>query len=108
MKHCPLNERSIITNLVDSILAHENLAICVRDEEEVSMKTTRDRAKILSVIGDTEITIFKIKKLTDPTKVRDKIKKGDVSDFGFITLIHGNGTDVISNYSDNLKGMFGS
>ncbi|WP_323086606.1 hypothetical protein [Providencia alcalifaciens] len=100
MEHCPADEVVIITNLVDSILAHDDLAICVRDEEAVSMKTTRDRAKILSVVGDTEITIFKIKKLSDLSK---EIKKGNVSDLGFITLIHGNGEHVISDFSESVK-----
>lgn len=106
MKHVPDNEVKIITNLVDSILAHEDLAICVRDEEDVAMQTTRNRKDILSVIGDTEVTILKIKKLLVLSKEISKFKRSEIENYGFITLIHGNGEDVISDYSENLKDMF--
>lgn len=102
MKYVPKNEVEIIINLVDSILAHEDLAICVREDGGVAVKTTRDRNKILENIGDTDFTIIKIKK---PINTDEEKVKYDY--FGQIVLIHGNGSDVISDYSDNLTGMFG-
>ncbi|WP_260280275.1 hypothetical protein [Proteus terrae] len=102
MKHVPDNEVAIITNLVDSILAHEDLAICVREDGGVAVKTTRDRNNILENIGDTDFTILKIKKT-----IKSNEEEVRFDYLGQIVLIHGNGCDVISDHSDNLEGMFG-
>ncbi|WP_258086593.1 hypothetical protein [Xenorhabdus bovienii] len=104
MKQLPYSEKVIITNLIDSILSNKELAICVRDEEYVAVKTTRNKEKILSAIGDTELTILKVKRLTG-----NKIEKNfpEVDELGYILLVHGNGGEVISDYTESLRGMFG-
>lgn len=81
-------ETRIVRRLVTAILKAGE-AIDARDEEADAAVILTDRAAILEKIGHTEQTILDVYRR--PT---------DRNPYGWICLIHGNGTDVISDFTD--------
>lgn len=84
-------EARIITRLVRQILAAGH-RIDARDEEAEDAVVTRTVAETLDRIGHTEQTVLDI--YADAKSVADE------TPHGWFCLIHGNGEDVISDFSD--------
>ena len=85
------DERKIISKLLDAILADPLCHVEVPDEEGVSLRPSRDRRQVergTAAAGETYYIVFRAQ------------PNGDLHRVGFIRLIHGNGVDVISDYSD--------
>ena len=80
-------ECEIISRVITSAL-NAGYHIAVHDGEEWSVRPTRDRAEIEAACFATDYTAFRL---------RDK-NAGDVN-IGFIEFVHGNGVDVIHDYS---------
>lgn len=85
-------EAKIITTVVDRILEHPACYIAVRDEEAVACMTTRDRGEILEAVGQTAYTQLVVYHRTGG-------KAFVMERWGTIHFIHGNGSDVLSDYS---------
>ena len=81
-------ERHIIDKLIDTILGAGHM-IMVYDPEEGPSNRLDDKAAIQAEVGATDETTFKVYRETDG------VYKGR------IILIHGNGTDVISDHTDS-------
>lgn len=95
MEHLQQIEREIISTLVDDAL-QAGLLVSVFDGEEYALKLSADRAAILEVIGATDETTLRF---------RDPARKADGSNLpeavGAVFLVHGNGSDVLGDWSDN-------
>lgn len=89
MQHLSEIERRIIRKLVKTIL-EAGYIIKVRDEEDVVQDYTCDRNEILHAIGHTDMTTLVVRPV-DPL--------GRPS---FISLVHGNDNDVISDYGMSI------
>lgn len=85
--HLSVTEGRIISKILDTALVDPLVEIEVHDECEVAVKRTRDRAKIEAETAATCMTYFVF--------YRDGERTGTVM------LVHGNESDVISDYSDN-------
>ncbi|WP_444668375.1 hypothetical protein [Cereibacter changlensis] len=84
--HMNPTEAKIINQLITTILDAGHL-IRVFDGEEYASDWTGDRAEIQKQTAATDYTVFQVADAAG----RERI--------GTITLIHGNGTDVISDWS---------
>lgn len=93
-KHMDATEAKIANRLLTAILRHPDLLVRVFDGEEWSTDWTRDRAAIQRETAATDMTRYSITRLAD---------NGAARRLGSILLIHGNGEDVISDYSWNTK-----
>lgn len=85
--HINKTEAQIINRVITGGLANGG-SISIFDGEEWLPKKSTTRADIQAEVATTDETTFKI---------RDK--KGTV--LGFVYFVHGNGLDVLSDYSDN-------
>lgn len=93
MRDLPLIERRIIDAILDAAAARGWL-VSVHDGEQWALAPSRDRAAIAGAIGATEQTMLRLR---DPNGWPDP-KHGPL--VGDVDLIHGNGCDVIHDYSD--------
>jgi hypothetical protein len=84
-------ERQIIVLLVEDLLA-KGYALGVFDCEEVTLRPTRDEARIFAAMFMTD---------DDHLLVRTDGQEGGEHD-GWIRLVYGNGGDVISDWTTNL------
>jgi len=82
-----LDEQRIVGKLIREAL-DEDLTISVFDGEEWALKTSTDYEAITKEVAATDITELRF---------RDKNRKS----VGWAMLVHGNGEDVISDYTDN-------
>ena len=83
-------EMEITRKLVRKILAHEpKLMITVGDEEDYLIKRSRDFDKIIAELGHSDENDLIIRSLDNSERL------------GAISLIWGNGEDVISDHTDN-------
>ena len=82
-----VDERAIIGLIVSDTLAAGHV-VSVYDGEEWALKRSEKAQDIASEIG-----------ASDETQLR--IRRADGSVLGWVLLIHGNGSDVICDYSDN-------
>lgn len=85
-------ELAIATRIIDDALA-EGWSVTVNDGEEdvVSATRSRDRACILDALCSTD---------------EDRVyfhKDGEQEPFGWVWLVWGNGTDLLSDYTTNLS-----
>lgn len=87
-EHLDATEAKIINALLTRVLA-EGLHVKVYDGEEFSTELTRDRALIQRETAATEETTYVL------YHGKDRL--------GSVWLIHGNGEDVLSDYSWNTK-----
>jgi hypothetical protein len=81
------DEAQIINRIITEVL-NRKCVISVHNGEEWSVKKSSDRKAIQKEVAATDITQF---------RVRDA--EGQYA--GWFMLIHGNRTDVLSDYSDN-------
>lgn len=88
------SERLIISVLLDDAAAAGYL-VSVYDGEEWACNQSADQTAVRLVIGDTDETTLRFR---NPAALDDCGKPEVV---GSVALIHGNGADVISDYSDN-------
>lgn len=88
-----IDEKQIIAAVLDAALS-AGLRVSVWDGEEWALKATADRAAIEAAIGATGETVLRFR---DPAAVSASRVVGSVS------FIHGNGCDVIRDYSDSAR-----
>jgi len=88
MSHIDI-ETKIMGRTVDALLA-AGYSLSVNDGEETTVKRSRDRDEIIGALWTTG---------------EDYIipHEANGARAGFVWLIHGNGVDVISDYSENLE-----
>jgi len=93
--HMDRDEARVSNRLITAILDHpDNLAVRVFDGEQWATHWTRDRATIQRETAATDVTIYHLCKVSDT---------GAATRFGSITLIHGNGEDVVSDAAWSSK-----
>lgn len=88
------DERQIIAALLDDAAA-AGLLVSVYDGEWWAVKPTHDQTAIRLHVGATCETTLRFR---NPAKLDERAQAGVV---GSVYLVHGNGCDVISDYSDN-------
>lgn len=86
MEHVSFVERVIIQEILGAADARF-LSVSLWDGEEWAVKATRDFAKVKAVIGATEESLL-------------RFRNADGEDVGTVQLFHGNGPDVIGDYTD--------
>jgi hypothetical protein len=86
------DERQIIDAIITSVLG-EGLSIAVNDGEEFACAPTIDRDRITKEVAATDVTTFYFYR-------RPGWHKPATTCQGWVTLIHGNGCDVIHDHSD--------
>lgn len=94
MQHLPQIEREIIEAVLDAVVAR-GLIVSIHDGEEWALKASDDLPAIKAAIGATDETTLRFR---DPSRFADG---GRVRTVGSVLLIHGNGCDVLSGWSDN-------
>lgn len=77
--------------------ASRGLLVSVFDGEEWAVRLSSDRAALDAAIGATGETMLVLR---DPDNLDDRGNPGRV---GSVVLIHGNGADVIHDYSDDVE-----
>jgi len=95
MKHLQFDEAKICGSVVDEAL-RRGLLVSVYDGEEWTLKASANRDAISEVVGITCETVLVFR---DPAK----LDHGQPSRVGKVFLVHGNGCDVISDYTDNSE-----
>ena len=85
-------ESRIINKLITRVLSEENMHIAVHDGEEFATPPTRDRAQIQRETFATDVTVYVL--YTPSVKQPGKWKR-----HGTVTMVHGNGEDVLSDAS---------
>lgn len=88
------DERQIISALLDDA-ASAGFVVSVYDGEEWALKVSASRSDIAANVGATDETTLRFR---DPSRLDPHGKAATV---GQVFLVHGNGCDVISDYSDN-------
>lgn len=88
-------ERQIISAIITEALAR-SYAVSVFDGEEWTVITSTDRAMIERNIGQTGFTQLRFRSTTQ----RDT-QTGVLKEIGSVFLVHGNGSDVIADHTDN-------
>jgi len=95
MKHVPANEAAICYAVAASAVKR-GLLVSVYDGEEWSLKLSSCLDAIGEVVGITDETTLLFR---DPAALVDCQPRR----VGKVLLVHGNGADVISDYSDNAE-----
>ena len=94
----PSDERAIIAQLLDDAAAAGYL-VSVHDGEGFAVRISSDQTAIRLAIGDTDEATLRFRdasrSYSDGAQSRELV--------GWVYLIHGNGADVISDYSDNAE-----
>lgn len=86
-EYMPQVEKLIVNRLISAVLK-AGWTISVFDGEEWALKTSTNRAAIQAETAATDETTYRIRSASGEA-------------LGQIWLVHGNGTDVISDYTDN-------
>lgn len=86
MEHVSFVERVIIQEILGAADARF-LSVSLWDGEEWAVKATRDFAKVKAVIGATEESAL-------------RFRDADGEDVGTVKLYHGNGSDVVGDWTD--------
>lgn len=89
-------ERQIVATIVTEALAH-GLRVSVYDGEEWTLKGSTDFEAITAAIGTTDTTTLKFR---DP---RFHDQHGHAEPVGSVFLVHGNGSEVIADYTDSAR-----
>lgn len=87
-------ERQIIEAVVTEALAR-NLRVSVFDGEAWSLVQSGDFGRITAEIGATDTTTLRF------WVPADRSETGKAQPVGSVFLVHGNGSDVLSDWSDN-------
>lgn len=90
---CP-HERQIIAQLLDDA-GRSGFLVSVFDGEGYAVKQSSDQTAIRLNIGATDETTLVFR---DPARLDDN---GNPARVGTVFLVHGNGADVLSDWSDN-------
>lgn len=93
MQFLPDDERKIISRLLDDA-ASAGFIVSVFDGEEWALTASSDFPAVAALVGATDETTLRFR---DPEIMNERGKPALV---GFVYLVHGNGCDVISDYSD--------
>lgn len=88
------DERAIIGALLDDAFSRGYL-VSVYDGEEWALTASDSRPAVEANVGATDATTLRFR---DPARVDQHGKSASV---GSVFLVHGNGSDVIADYSDN-------
>lgn len=91
-RHLDRCERAVVGQLVADILA-AGLDIGIFDGEEISLHRSREAGAIAAAIAATDETTLVIR----DARARDNGRLGLV---GSVYLVHGEGADVIADYTD--------
>lgn len=89
------DERQIITAILDAA-ALSDFLVSVYDGEEWALTASDSRPAIAAVVGATDCTTLRFRR-------RRLGVDGRPSSVGSVFLVHGNGCDVIADYSDNAE-----
>jgi hypothetical protein len=87
------SERAIISRLLDDAAA-AGFIVSVFDGEVWALTASSDFPAVAALVGATGETTLRFR---DPSTLNERGKPALV---GFVFLVHGNGSDVISDYSD--------
>lgn len=90
------DERQIIDAILDAALSR-GLLVSVYDGEDWALNASDSRPAIAANVGATDATSLRFR---DPARFDQHGKPASV---GSVFLVHGNGSDVISDYSDNAE-----
>ena len=90
------DERQIIDAILEAALSR-GLLVSVYDGEEWALTGSDSRPAIAANVGVTDCTTLRFR---DPSD-RDSLQRARV--VGSVFLVHGNGSDVIADYSDNAE-----
>ena len=90
------DERQIIDAILDAALGR-GLLVSVHDGEEWALTGSDSRPAIAADVGATDCTTLRFH---DPARFDQHGKPASV---GSVFLVHGNGSDVIADYSDNAE-----
>lgn len=90
------DERQIIDAILDAALSR-GLRVSVYDGEEWALTGSDSRPAIAANVGATGYTTLRFR---DPARVD---QRGNPASVGSVFLVHGNGSDVIADYSDNAE-----
>lgn len=88
------DERQIIDAILDAALGR-GFVVSIYDGEEWALTGSDSRPAIAANVGATGYTTLRFR---DPSN-RDSLQRAGV--VGSVYLVHGNGSDVIADYSDN-------
>ena len=88
------DERQIVGAILDAALAR-GFVVSVYDGEEWALTGSDSRPAIAREVGATDCTTLRFR---DPARLDGRGKAASV---GSVFLVHGNGCDVIGDYSDN-------
>lgn len=94
MQYLPHDERQIIDAILDAALSR-GLVVSVYDGEEWALTGSDSRPAIVREVGATDCTTLRFR---DPARLDERGKPASV---GSVFLVHGNGCDVIADYSDS-------
>lgn len=94
LQSLPVDERRIISALLNSALS-AGFVVSVYDGEEWALSCSDSLPRLADLIAATDCTTLRFR---DPATLNDS---GKPSSVGSVFLVHGNGADVISDYSDN-------
>lgn len=100
MQFLPDDEQEIISAVLNEA-SKWGLLVSVFDGEEWALKASPDYSTVQALVGATGETLLRFR---DPSTVDDFSRSDDVSTaklVGFVQFIHGNGCDVIADFSDN-------
>lgn len=92
----PSDERAIVGAIIDAALSR-GLVVSVYDGEEWPVVCSDSRPAIAENVGITDCTTLRLR---DP---RSRDHNGNFSHVGRVFLVHGNGCDVIADYSDTSE-----
>lgn len=90
------DERAIIGALLDDAFSRGYL-VSVYDGEEWALTASDSRPAVEANVGATDATTLRFR---DPARL-DQFGKAET--VGRVFLVHGNGCDVIADYSDNAE-----
>lgn len=93
MEHLLSDERAIICKLVETALA-SGLLVAVHDGEEWACGPQSDAATVFAHVGHTCTTLLVLREVAQD-------RDGNGVAVGRVLLVHGNGPDVVADYSDN-------
>lgn len=98
--HLPVVEGRIISKVLDAALAQEDVQIALYweylgssdDGPEEGVTWTRDRSRLEAETGATGLTFYRFRRFD---------ADGETRRLGWVMFVHGNHTDVLSDYTNN-------
>lgn len=94
-KHMLDDEKTIVDKIIRKAL-DADLYVSVEDGMQWALRFSRDYEAITAEVAATDVTLLRFRKLVDSAGKIERPLLGDV------VLIHGNGKDVVHDYTDNL------